>query len=377
MIEIFKWDMDFVTGEEQIDEQHLHLIRMINDGVQTYINMNSVDPAQIHGLRDNLDEYVTNHFNTEEKMMDDYCIHELHVLEHKNAHSVFAGKVKSFFEVEHDTVTPGYMHEILEYLIRWLAYHILNMDKSLFRQIEEVKKGSTPLEAYQLETSHVEKTTEPLLKALKALFYLVSEKNKALETANDQLEHRVRQRTSELEEANRKLEAISMTDSLTGLPNRRYVEYVIDQLVETWRRYGDIFSVMFIDVDKFKSVNDQFGHEFGDGILRWVGGFLRQNLRKSDIVCRLGGDEFVVVCPKSTCEGSVRAATALMGKLKGQTYDEAQGLWTPSISIGIADVGAARDSRDKILAGADWAMYESKKKGGNRIDKVRADSTEE
>lgn len=370
MTEIFKWDRDFVTGLELVDEQHIQLIHIINEGFQTYINLNSVDTAQVQSLRDNLANYVVMHFSTEEQLMSDYKIHTGHADEHKKAHAAFTNKVASFFKVSDDSFSASYMHEMLEYLIRWLAYHILNMDKSLCRQIALIKSGESPIVAFNKETNEVEKSTEPLLKALKALFYLVSEKNKELEAANYQLEHRVRQRTSELEEANRKLEAISMTDSLTGLPNRRYVEFILDQLVETWRRYADIFSIMFIDVDKFKNVNDQYGHEFGDDVLKWVGGFLRQNLRRSDIVCRLSGDEFVVVCPKNDSESTFRAATILMEKLRNQIYQGFQGSWVPSISIGIAEVSDSRDTKEKILASSDQSMYESKRKGGSGISKI-------
>ena len=87
-----------------------------------------------------------------------------------------------------------------------------------------------------------------------------------------------------------------MQDELTGLFNRRYAINAIDQLIGNWKRYGATFSVLFIDVDKFKSVNDNYVHEYGDRVLKWVANFFKNNIRETDIACRLGGDEFLIIC---------------------------------------------------------------------------------
>ena len=122
----------------------------------------------------------------------------------------------------------------------------------------------------------VESNTEPLLKALKALYNLVSEKNKELEQKNKELEEKVINRTKELTDANTKLEKLSLVDELTGLYNRRFVIMEIEKQIYNWNRYKVHFSLIYVDADKFKGVNDNFGHEKGDFVLKWVADFFKK-----------------------------------------------------------------------------------------------------
>ena len=160
-----------------------------------------------------------------------------------------------------------------------------HMDKSLIRQVHRIKNEKmNPKEAYEREVEEEDVNTEPLLKALKSLFFLVSQKNKELERINEGLEQKVKARTQELEEANRRLKTLSLRDDLTGLPNRRFVVREIEKLIHDRERYSTTFSVLFVDLDKFKAVNDNHGHESGDEVLNWVSDFLDTYTRKNDVV---------------------------------------------------------------------------------------------
>jgi len=278
---------------------------------------------------------------------------------------LFSNIFKTTINTKDIEIYPG---EVAEFLIRWLAYHILSMDKSLTRQIGLIQnEGVSPEEAYERENEFVETSSEPLLKALRALFYLVTEKNNALNKANDELEEKVRERTLSLVEANKKLEEYSMQDELTGLPNRRYAFAEIEHLINNWRRYGGVFSLLFIDVDKFKAVNDNFGHEYGDKVLKWMATFLKAHLRNTDIPCRLGGDEFLIISSHCNAENAMKLGIKISKASSVYSRQEIENSWEPSLSIGVAEIDLTCKTVNDILKKADQAMYNSKKQGGGLV----------
>ena len=132
------------------------------------------------------------------------------------------------------------------------------------------------------------------------------------------------------------------------------------------RRDGTPMSVLLLDADHFKPVNDQFGHAVGDELLRHLAQRLRNAVRSSDIVCRIGGDEFLVICPRSNLHGAVRAAQKILDSQEPFLTAQAQPCWDGSLSIGIAEVDAAMLHTEDLLKRADRALYEAKQKGGSR-----------
>ncbi|MBE0450254.1 MAG: GGDEF domain-containing protein [Clostridia bacterium] len=360
----FQWDKDFLTGLNKVDEQHRGLVEIINDLLKFSLKTELIGVDEIDEILDRLTNYVVDHFQTEDELMFAYGIDTRHIELHKRLHSDFVRNVNRYFSNKNELRDPEKLNEVSEFLVRWLAYHILNTDKSMVRQMEYIKNdGLTGVEAYEKDQGYVDATTEPLLKALKGLFYLVSQKNKELENQNQELEIRVKERTIALEDANRKLQELSMNDALTGLPNRRYIMGEIDRLIDHYERYQVVFSVLFIDLDKFKAVNDTYGHEKGDEVLKWISGFLKKNVRKTDIACRLGGDEFVVVSPHSNGEGALSLAQKLCELLHSEESQIQIPFWKPSFSIGVAEVNANVKSASGLLIEADAAMYEVKKSG--------------
>lgn len=365
----FQWDNDLMTGFEDIDKQHQVLIGIINDALQLCFSNEIIDRQSIEVIYHKLTEYVVEHFNTEEHLMNDLGIDPRHKDVHIRVHLEFNDTVKHHFTDLSSLEKPEMLGEVIEFLIRWLAYHILNMDKSLVRQINFIKiDNESASDAYEKEQTLIETSTEPLLKALKALFYLVSEKNKDLERLNNELEEKVQLRTEELQQAYEKLIQISMQDELTALFNRRYAVNEIDQLIGNWKRYGVTFSVLFIDVDKFKSVNDNYGHEYGDKVLKWIADFLKNNIRKTDIACRLGGDEFLVICNYCNAENAVCLAKKLNLEMKKHIQDEIMHHWEPSISIGVAEIDDTCQTSSEVLNKADGAMYIAKNNGGGSVN---------
>lgn len=357
----FKWDQDFQTGNILIDEEHFKLVSIINELLQASMNFENVSMEAVEALNQKLTDYVSVHFANEEGLMEEHSIEQSFIDEHKYLHIEFVKKVKSFFDSSENYDNEIKLSNISEYLIRWLAYHVLNTDKSLVRQIENiVNENMSPKEAYEKELQVVETSTEPLLKALRVLYRLVSDKNKEIEKKNVELEERVIERTRELQAAHDKLEKMSIHDDLTGLPNRRFVMSEIEKHIYEWQRYKVPFSLLFIDVDDFKLVNDQYGHNSGDRVLKWIGEYLQTHTRRNDISCRLGGDEFVVVCAH-TNEEEADSVRSKLSKISDIEPLEGIENWQPSLSIGIATIDNDVATASELLQMADKAMYDEKK----------------
>ena len=160
------------------------------------------------------------------------------------------------------------------------------------------------------------------------------------------------------------LTKMARTDNLTGLFNRNYLEYLLNSEFHKARQEKTNFIVMMADVDKFKSINDNFGHSTGDAVLRSVAQKLSENIRKSDIAGRYGGDEFVVILSKITTDEAREIAQRILNSVLSITIGEL----SPGVSLSI---GLACQSDEKnvleVVEKADRAMYHAKQEGGNRF----------
>ncbi len=188
--------------------------------------------------------------------------------------------------------------------------------------------------------------------------------NEQLRQMNAELEGLVQARTLELVEKNRELEILSVTDKLTGLANRRKLDQVLDEELIRARRYDVPFSVLVLDIDHFKRVNDVHGHVAGDLVLEGMARILRQSTRDSDVVARMGGEEFVVVCPHSGLERGREVAEKIRLSIEAHDFS---GIGRITASLGVA-VFRRDDSMASLLARADAAAYRAKAAGRNRVE---------
>ena len=166
---------------------------------------------------------------------------------------------------------------------------------------------------------------------------------------------------------NIKLHDLATTDALTGLLNPRAYYEMANRLIRLAQRTGTPFSVLFIDLDHFKEINDHFGHEAGDVVLRRVAHCLIAHMRQSDVLGRVGGEEFAFFLPNTTLEGASKLGEKLrkaVERLEPTVTDEKQlGI---TASIGIADNHISDQSVADIQRRADQAMYQAKRSGRNR-----------
>jgi two-component system, cell cycle response regulator len=162
---------------------------------------------------------------------------------------------------------------------------------------------------------------------------------------------------------------MAVTDALTGLHNRRYMETHLATLVEQAAARGKPLTVLVLDIDYFKAINDSHGHDAGDDVLREFASRVRKSIRGIDLACRYGGEEFVIVMP----ETDVAVASVVAERLRRRVATEPFAIGRAgqrievTISIGIAALGAPDDSAATILKRADQALYRAKRDGRNRV----------
>jgi diguanylate cyclase (GGDEF)-like protein len=166
-----------------------------------------------------------------------------------------------------------------------------------------------------------------------------------------------------------KAEQLTITDDLTKLFNSRYLNLYISREIKRCKRHGIPLSVIFLDLDGFKGVNDQFGHLAGSRTLSEVGGILVQAVRESDILARYGGDEFVVVLPETPPAGALVIAERIRRAIEAHPFLEGQGLKARiSASFGIASYPDHALTPEGLIQKADQAMYRVKERNKNGIE---------
>lgn len=191
-----------------------------------------------------------------------------------------------------------------------------------------------------------------------------------LRTSEHELELRVAERTDELRELNTQLEAMSLTDALTGIANRRRFDQVLEQEWGHARRSGELLALAVMDVDWFKRYNDHYGHPAGDACLREIAQALATTVNRStDLVARYGGEEFVFLAPMTDLAGVRGMAQKLLQAVEALALPhELSPLGRVSVSIGIAAAVPGQEaSAEALVARADAALYEAKKQGRNQV----------
>ena len=162
---------------------------------------------------------------------------------------------------------------------------------------------------------------------------------------------------------------MAVTDPLTNLFNRRYMETQTATLLDNAANRGKDLSILALDVDFFKKVNDTYGHDAGDAVLKELAERFKQNIRNIDLPCRVGGEEFVIVLPDTPMDIANKVAERLRRSVSTKPFNvpnQDKGL-TITISVGLASLQSPEDTQDQMLKRADQALYEAKEQGRNKV----------
>jgi diguanylate cyclase (GGDEF)-like protein len=193
----------------------------------------------------------------------------------------------------------------------------------------------------------------------------------SLQAERDNLERAVELRTKELQELNQKLERLAVTDGLTGLYNhRRFQEGLAGELLRAQRTSRPI-SVLMIDVDLFKRVNDAMGHPAGDELLRQLALVLGEGLRVTDLLARYGGEEFAVLLPETSRSEALAVAERMRSAVEARVNMGSPWTQKVTISIGVATFPEDGKSAEGVLGAADQALYAAKRSGRNKVLSAR------
>jgi diguanylate cyclase len=253
-------------------------------------------------------------------------------------------------------------------LAAWIAFRIAR--RSL-RPIEQLAEGARRISRGETDVSVPEATGDDEIALLARTFSQMAARlhRSRLELQQSRLDvesanARLRERNDELQRINGVLEHLSITDGLTALYNHRYFQDQLTREIQRTERSGDSLSLILIDIDDFKALNDEFGHSAGDRTLRGVAEALRECVRATDVLARYGGEEFAIVAPATDLEGAVALAEKARGAVSDSSFaadDEAPTrTLRVSVSIGVA---AYRGDRGAFFDEADRALYRAKSSG--------------
>ena len=187
----------------------------------------------------------------------------------------------------------------------------------------------------------------------------ISEQKK-FETKLEKMNARLRAQVKKISLLRDELREQAIRDPLTSLFNRRYLTETLDRELSLAKRKNYSVSIIMMDIDRFKHVNDTYGHKAGDEVLKALGRIIRSHVRGSDIPCRFGGEEFVIVMPETTVETAEQRAHQIRTKFRGSKFFDEKDSIVPTLSIGVAAFPNHGEDLESILNSADQAMYLAK-----------------
>lgn len=196
----------------------------------------------------------------------------------------------------------------------------------------------------------------------------------------EQMEEQISRRTSKLEKALSDLqnlkehfESISVIDHLTGLYNRHYFYQQVELAIASTKRYGQSLCLLVLDLDLFKAVNDNYGHGFGDLVLKKVSNKLQQQVRESDVLVRYGGEEFIVIFTNTNCQNGAIFAERIRENIESLQWEQKEG-FVQTVSIGLyclnkqsPSIKTTEINIDNLINYADLALYKAKELGRNKV----------
>ena len=184
------------------------------------------------------------------------------------------------------------------------------------------------------------------------------------------LQDELRNKNKQLEDLLCKVEYMAITDSLTGLFNRRRFHEILSKEFERSKRYATPFSLIMADIDHFKKINDNYGHQAGDTVLKEVTSIIKKNTRETDTTARYGGEEFMVVMPNTNKSDAMNLAERIRSSIEKSIFSEIDGQ-NITVSIGLTGMPDPDITKEDVLIRCtDFALYRAKNTGRNRVESI-------
>lgn len=369
--EVFPWNKNFETGIAIIDEQHKALVSLLNELAETLARD---DQLEINRVFDELAEYANFHFETEETIWVEYFGDDSWLSSHQLNHSSFLPKVVELKEQDTSKPLIEIIESIVKFLIRWLAFHIIDNDKRMAIVVHSMKKGLSFEEEKVVSDKRMNGSIRVLIETVMTMYDGLSSRTLDLMRERHErkkVEEELHKANLQLREVNIRLEELAITDQLTGLFNRRHFNNIFKQELKRANRENTFLSLIILDVDFFKKLNDNYGHSKGDRVLVQVGQKLI-NLcqRPGDYAFRLGGEEFGVLAANLEPQGTVEFAEIVRKGIAalGIPHEHSDVAKILTVSIGsVTMMPDETDTIDDYMSIADARLYKAKELGRDQV----------
>ncbi len=243
------------------------------------------------------------------------------------------------------------------------AAQVYVQEFELLKRFSEIKNNSRlSREDLLIEYNKLGNEYARLLKHTIKITRVGDSNQRKLLLANEQIEFQ----KEELSNAYKKVEMLARTDPLSGLANRRDFQEKFQDEIHRFERNGKVFSLIIGDVDDFKSVNDRYGHDYGDYVLTRISQVMRSMIRRQDIVARWGGEEFIFLLPESPLNGAIKVAESIRSRIEEEVFLFNNIKHTLTMTFGVAEFDGTTGMHACIKK-ADEALFRGKEKGKNKV----------
>jgi len=243
----------------------------------------------------------------------------------------------------------------------------VTLNSEMEKQIELIKTGVDDAETIEDIKKTIDTRIEVLQNNMDQFINVEQSRKKQSDNHHKELVERLSDMEGETEKLRQCIETErkkAYNDALTGIPNRMAFDERMDQEFKRWQRYNNKLTVCLVDIDKFKNVNDTYGHKAGDIVLRTVAEKCASKVRKSDFFCRYGGEEFALILPETDLSAAITVAETIRESIEHCSFQYGEQNVGITISCGLAEV-KGKDNLDTVFKRADRALYKAKDSGRN------------
>lgn len=361
----FQQVSNFLTDLKSIDDQHQKVADLV-DQIGEQLSNILPDKNIISQLVIDLTKHALYHFKEEERLMSQYRVDTRHLSKHTKIHHKFITDLTSIYPYL-DIENRGQSSIYFKYLSLCIQHHMLMIDKDMASQIKNIQSGMTPEQAYYQSADNSFNISESLIDVMYDLFIHLETQRKELKDLNESLEEKVETRTQALSESNAHLKKLSLTDPLTNISNRRHAIQTLSKLWQQAKQTDQPLTCFIIDVDNFKKINDDYGHDTGDIVLTELTEAINKQLSREHLLCRLGGDEFILICSNTDKPQAQLIADSILRKARELKVKNHIEEWFCSVSIGGASRKTDMMGYENLIKAADNALYAAKSAGKNCI----------